>query len=168
MVYKNWNRSNYTDWYYWLLRFKWPMFILVVCAVFVAQVMVFALINTVLTWFMPTPPSFGDMLLLHLGVSAGYGTGPFLVQGSAQHLLLSIEALARTIYFTLVTGILYARFSRPVPRIRFSSHVFVCRQHGVRSLVVRIANDRLESRQSRSEHHTTRLSTLLICQVSHG
>ena len=153
IVYKNWDRSHYSDFYYWALRFAWLPFVLVVFAVFFAQVLLFALLNRLLLVTALAPPSspplwFTDLLLLHLGNSAGYGTGPYIVTGSAQHLLLSIEALARTIYFTLVTGILYARFSKPVPRIRFSRSIFVCRQHGVRSLVLRIANDRLESRQT--------------------
>ena len=147
VVYRNGNRTHYSEWYYHALRFSWPPFVAAACAVFAVQVLLFALANSLLAAHMPAPPSFSELLLLHLGVSAGYGTGPFAVQGSAQHLLLSIEALARTVYFTLVTGILYARFSRPVSRIRFSKSIFVCQQHGVRSLVLRIANDRLESRQ---------------------
>ena len=147
------------------LRFNWHHFVLATVLVFVAQVLFFTLLNSLLALYSPVPPTFTELLLLHLGVSAGYGTGPFVVHGSLQHLLLSMEALARTIYFTLVTGILYARFSRPVPRIRFSSHAFVCRHHGQRSLVVRIANDRLESRQLHSGTLLNAHSVLVLFKI---
>ena len=172
IVYKNWHRSHYSDFYYHMLRLSWLPFVLVVLGLFFAQVLFFAITHGLLLLLVsaaaPSSPavSFGDLLLLHLGVSAGYGTGPFAVLGKAEHLLLSIEALARTIYFTLVTGILYARFSRPVPRIRFSKCAFVCRHHGQRSLIVRIANDRLESRQTKHSPHRQHCLShcpLLLC-----
>ena len=160
IVYKNWDRSNFTDMYYWALRLEWMPFTIAAFVVFFAQVLLFALINWLLDLHTTSTLSFAELLLLHLYVSAGYGTGSFVIEGNKEHTLLSIESLSRTIYFTLVTGILYARFSKPIPRIRFGSHVFICKLHGQRSLVIRLANDRLESRQTHSASPTLRLRHL--------
>ena len=43
------------------------------------------------------------------------------------------------------SGLLYARFARPIPRIRFTDCAFVGVHHGAPSLTFRCANDRLES-----------------------
>jgi inward rectifier potassium channel len=44
--------------------------------------------------------------------------------------------------FALITGIAFARFSRPRPRIRFSNHAVVAPYQGITAFMFRLANTR--------------------------
>ena len=142
----NWDRGHYEDIYYWALRFSWKAFVGVLLLILVLLVLAFAAINRAFVGGLtPEAAGFGDLVLLHFLVFSGYGTGPYAVSGVALSVLLSVETLVRTVYFTIVTGLLYARFARPIPRIRFTPCAFLSVHHGHRSLTFRMANDRLEA-----------------------
>ena len=149
--YANWPRHHYEDIYYWGLRLSWGHFVLVLAAIFVLQVVAFALLSLACRGDIAPYPSLPELLLLHFLVYSGYGTGIYACTGVAVSVLLSVETLFRTVYFTIVTGLLYARFAKPIPRIRFTSHVCISLQssgslHSSHPLLcLRMANDRLES-----------------------
>jgi inward rectifier potassium channel len=141
--------SSCQDIYYWGLRLSWRHFVLVLAAIFLLQVVVFALLSLATRGDIVPDPSAPELLLLHFLVYSGYGTGPYACNGVANSLLLSVETLFRTVYFTIMTGLLYARFAKPIPRIRFTSHCCISLRGGLSSshplLCLRMANDRLES-----------------------
>jgi inward rectifier potassium channel len=58
------------------------------------------------------------------------------------HLLVSIEALCGLLGFAVVTGLIFAKFSRPSARVRFSQYAVVAPRDGVPSLMFRIVNVR--------------------------
>ena len=76
--------------------------------------------------------------------SVGYGV--LSPGGIAAGLLSSLEALVGVLTFAIITGLLYARFSKPKARILFSSHAIITApdpaHHGHRRLMFRIANQR--------------------------
>jgi inward rectifier potassium channel len=76
--------------------------------------------------------------------SVGYGVQSPL--GVAAGLLSSFEALVGVLTFAIITGLLYARFSKPKARILFSSHAIItppeAEHGGYRRLMFRIANQR--------------------------
>jgi inward rectifier potassium channel len=58
------------------------------------------------------------------------------------HLLMSFEALTGLLGVALVTGLVFAKVSRPTARIRFSRVAVVSHRDGVPSLMFRLANVR--------------------------
>ena len=58
------------------------------------------------------------------------------------HVLMSLEALTGLIGLALVTGIAFAKFSRPTARVRFSRYAVLSQRDGVPSLMFRLANAR--------------------------
>lgn len=72
--------------------------------------------------------------------TVGYGAlSP--VSGAASF-IASLEALVGFLSFSLATGLLFGRFSKPTAKIRFSEHALVHDVNGTRSLIFRIINER--------------------------
>jgi len=70
----------------------------------------------------------------------GYGRiSPIGVPANA---LVSIEALVGLLGFALVTGLLFARFSRPSANIKFSTSAVIAPYHGITAFEFRLANGR--------------------------
>lgn len=70
------------------------------------------------------------------------GYGKITPRGLAANILVSIEALTGLLGFALITGILFARFSRPTTRIAFSDTAIMAPYRGGSALMFRIANAR--------------------------
>jgi inward rectifier potassium channel len=63
-------------------------------------------------------------------------------RGIAANLLVTLEALIGLLGLALVTGLVFAKFSRPTARVLFSRNAVITRFDGVPSLLVRMANER--------------------------
>ena len=71
-------------------------------------------------------------------VTIGYGK--MTPEGIPANLLVAVEALGGLMGFALATGLLFARFSRPIARIRFSRNAVVAPFMGGKALMFRLAN----------------------------
>ncbi len=60
----------------------------------------------------------------------------------AANFLVTIEALAGLAGFAIITGLLFARISRPTANVLFSSHAVIAPYHGITALEFRVANAR--------------------------
>jgi len=70
------------------------------------------------------------------------GYGHVVPIGIAANTLVTIEAVIGLLGFAIVTGLLFARFSRPTARILFSSHAIVAPYRGITAFELRVANAR--------------------------
>ncbi len=70
------------------------------------------------------------------------GYGSLSPAGTAANIIVSIEALTGLLGFALVTGILFARFSRPSASILYSHHAVVGPYRNITAFMFRIANER--------------------------
>ena len=107
---------------------------------------------------------------VHTLATIGYGViSPSTL---AADVLVTIEALVGLLGLALTTGILFARFSRPVPQILFSERALIAPYRGSTAFMFRIANERssqiveLEARIvlamfDRAEGHATRRFSVL-------
>ena len=77
---------------------------------------------------------------MHTLATIGYGT--MSPRSLSAHVLVTIEALFGLMGLALVTGILFARFSRPDARIVFSQQAVIAPFQGGWALMFRIANQR--------------------------
>lgn len=87
--------------------------------------------------------SFADAFFFSVQTMAAVGYGVFSPATLYAHIVASCEALVGLIGFALFAGGMFARISRPSARIIFCKHCVVSTYHGTPTLMVRIANRRL-------------------------
>lgn len=72
--------------------------------------------------------------------SVGYGN--FAPEGHVVHIISSFEAIFGLLSFALATGLLFARFSRPKAKIRFSKNLIIGKVNGKDAMLFRVINMR--------------------------
>ncbi|MCP9768088.1 potassium transporter [Lacihabitans sp. LS3-19] len=70
------------------------------------------------------------------------GYGRVSPVGQLVNFIAAIEALIGLMTFAIMTGLLYGRFSRPVPRILYSDKALISPYLDINALMVRIANEK--------------------------
>ncbi|HVP54644.1 MAG TPA: ion channel [Candidatus Eisenbacteria bacterium] len=70
------------------------------------------------------------------------GYGQIIPIGTAANSLVTLEALVGLLGFAIVTGLLFARFSRPTAKVLFSRHALIAPYQGITALEFRVANAR--------------------------
>jgi len=86
--------------------------------------------------------SFADMFFFSVQTMATIGYGKMVPVTLFSNLLVSIEALTGLVALALMTGLVFAKFSRPTARVRFSRYMVVGPRDGTTSLMIRMANMR--------------------------
>jgi len=70
------------------------------------------------------------------------GYGGLIPNGTASNLLVAVESLVGIAYLALLTGLLYSRFSRPIPSFQFSDKMIIREIDGKNVLQFRVMNTR--------------------------
>jgi inward rectifier potassium channel len=70
------------------------------------------------------------------------GYGQVIPVGTAANTVVTLEALVGLMGFGIVTGLLFARFSRPTAKMLFSRHVLIAPYQNITALEFRVANAR--------------------------
>jgi inward rectifier potassium channel len=88
------------------------------------------------------PGSFADAYFFSVQTMATIGYGKMTPVSTVSNIVVTIEALFGLVGLALATGLVFAKFSQPRARVIFSRHAVVSMRDGVRSLMVRLANER--------------------------
>lgn len=88
------------------------------------------------------PGSYEDAFFFSVQTMATVGYGKMSPVTAYASTLASIESFAGLLGLALVTGLVFAKFSRPTARVRFSSRAVITRRNGVPCLMFRMANQR--------------------------
>jgi inward rectifier potassium channel len=131
----------FDDFYHHMLTSSWLLLLLQIAGVFVVANAVFSL-GYYVDGGVENAHSFADVFFFSVETMATVGYGKMAPVSVVAHLLMSLEALTGLIGFALVTGLIFAKFSRPTARVRFSRFAVVSRRDGVPSLMFRMANVR--------------------------
>ncbi len=135
--------------YHALLRISWPKFFGVVGigyfianAVFACAYLLCGRGALIVADNMQIGNRFWEAFFFSVHTMATIGYGNITPVGVAANLIVSVEALFGLLGFALVTGILFARFSRPTAKIIFSDRAIIAPYRGITAFEFRITNGR--------------------------
>ncbi|MFZ0793604.1 MAG: ion channel [Candidatus Korobacteraceae bacterium] len=87
-------------------------------------------------------PSFLRAFFFSVETISTIGYGNVVPIGVAANLVVTVEALTGLMGFAIATGLVFARFSRPMANVVFSSHAVVAPYQSIKALEFRVANAR--------------------------
>jgi len=137
----------WTDFYHRAMSVYWPVF-------FGGAALVFVALNTIFgfLYFLghePIANVAGDNPLEYFYFSietlATVGYGDMHPQTNYGHLIATIEIFTGMCFLAVLTGLVFARFSRPRARFVFATHPVVAQHAGQTTLMIRMANARHNS-----------------------
>ena len=133
----------WADAYTLLLEVKWSALILGFVALVLATNVIFggafALLGGVIN---ARPGSFRDAFFFSVQTLSTLGYGQMYPMSTAAQWLVLIESMIGLLQMTLVTGLVFAKFSRPIARVMFSKPAVISVVDGVPTLQLRAANAR--------------------------
>jgi inward rectifier potassium channel len=123
---------------------SWPAFILGAAGVFLVFNAAFAFIY----WLGNDPVSnvpdkaYIDYVYFSIETLSTAGYGDMHPQTHYGHFVAAVELFTGIFSMSLMTGLIFARFSRPSARLLFASNPVISNQEGMPTLMVRLANER--------------------------
>jgi len=136
----------WTDLYHRALTVYWPVFFATAAAIFIALNGVFAFLFWLghdpianLNQNIPLPLNY---FYFSIETLATVGYGDMHPQTDYGHLVATVEIFTGMSFLAVMTGLIFARFSRPRARFIFARHPIVGRHFGKKTLMIRVANER--------------------------
>lgn len=136
--------QTWLDLYHYLMTVGWPQLFASFALVFVGFNLIFAM----LYWARPeciahlNPDGYWGCFFFSIETLATVGYGDMHPQNLYGHAVSATEIFIGTMSLALLTGVMFARFSRPRARFIFARHVVVRPINGQRTLMLRAANAR--------------------------
>ena len=133
--------------YHALLTMSWRLYFVLVITAYLVVNTLFAAAYTLcgpgaLEIAGPRMATFAEAYFFSVQTLATIGYGRIAPVGMAANVLVTAESLVGLLGFALATGLLFARFSRPIADIVFSRNAIVAPYRGIRAFEFRIANRR--------------------------
>ncbi|HLH95134.1 MAG TPA: ion channel [Xanthobacteraceae bacterium] len=134
----------WSDLYYRSMTVSWPGFFASAAAIFLTLNGGFALVYLVGDQPIANavPGRFLDLLYFSIETLATVGYGDMHPQTDYGHLVATVEIFTGMSFLAVMTGLVFARFSRPRARFIFAHNPIVGQHHGMPTLMVRVANAR--------------------------
>jgi len=136
--------SYWRDPYHLLLTIPWTGFLMLICGSYIFINTLFA----VAYWLggnciaNAKPGSFGDVFFFSVQTLASIGYGAMYPTTFYANVIVTIEAMIGVMGVALMTGLAFARFSRPTARVIFSRVAVITQHEGMPTLMFRTANQR--------------------------
>jgi inward rectifier potassium channel len=147
------------DSYHRVLTTSWPRLIMLLVALYLVANVLFALAYLALPGGIQNarPGSFADVFFFSVQTMATIGYGYFIPQSLAVHIVVTVEAIAGLLGFSVGAGLMFAKFSRPTARVVFSRVAVIRPYDGVPSLMFRMGNERS------NQIATAKLHVAILC-----
>jgi len=133
-----------SDLYHLFLRASWTKAILGAAGLYVLVNLIFAT-----AFFLAgdcianaKPHSFMDVFFFSVQTLVTLGYGQMFPKTMVANVLVTLEVFVGLIGFAFLTGLLFAKFSRPTAKVIFSKYSVVSDRNGEKALSFRIANER--------------------------
>ncbi len=137
-------RNVWSDLYFNAMTISWPRFVATLAAAFVALNFIFAVI-----YDLGEAPianaregSLADLFFFSVETTSTVGYGDMHPQTIYGHIVATAENFTGLLLLAVMTGLVFARFSRPRARIIFAKYPVVTKHNGVTTLIFRMANAR--------------------------
>ena len=134
-----------TDLYYLLLSSPWRRLFLLVLVAYLTVNSAFALGYLLLgpgAVENARPGSFADLFFFSVQTLATVGYGNMVPRTAGANVLSTVEIFTGMMGLAVTTGLVFAKFSRPMARVLFSDAAVIVPFEGVPSLMFRMANAR--------------------------
>lgn len=135
--------------YHTLLSISWPRFLATLVGSYVVINIVFAFAYLACGHgALNTPPTgmpegaFLQAFFFSVETFGTIGYGNIYPIGTVPNFVMVVEALTGLLVLAMSTGLIFARFSRPTARIRFSRYAVIAPYRGITALMLRIVNER--------------------------
>ena len=136
-------KAGVEDLYHSMLRARWWEVLLAIAALFIGVNVLFAV------GFLATggvanarSHSFSDVFFFSVQTFGTIGYGAMYPHNFGAHLLVTLEILIGMVAMAMMTGLIFAKFSRPTARVMFSKVAVISARDGVPTLMFRVANER--------------------------
>ena len=139
------SRGHYGEFYHWVMAAPWWQFLLAMAFIYLLINMSFATVyllggDVILN---ARPDSFIDAFIFSFQTSTTIGYGYFLPGTPYAHTVVMFDVIIGILYVAVVTGLAFAKFARPRPRVIFSDRALIVDyEGGNKALVFRVANGR--------------------------
>lgn len=136
--------SRLADLYYWVMEMGWPAFVALTSGLFLLVNLAFGAVYALLPGQIQNarPHSLVDGFFFSVDTLGTVGYGGMTPASHLAHAIASIEILAGLFFSATMTGLIFARFSRPRQSLEFSEVAVVGEYDGHRALMVRVASTR--------------------------
>ena len=134
----------FQDLYVHLLTASWPRLLFLLSAAYIAANALFGAAYMLQGGSIENarPGSYEDAFFFSVQTMATVGYGRMVPATIYASTLASIESFVGLLGLAVVTGLVFAKFSRPTARVRFSKVAVITRRDGIPSLMFRMANQR--------------------------
>jgi len=138
-------RTRFTrDLYHSLVALSWPRLLLLLVGVYLLTNALFAGLYLLQPGAIANARagSFEDAFFFSVQAFSTIGFGAMYPATRYGHVLVTAETLLGLLTLAGTTGLVFAKFSLPTARVRFSEKAVICDHEGVPTLQLRLANER--------------------------
>ena len=150
----NQRKDWFADAYHWLLNVSWSVFVLIIVGGYLSANLIFAAIYTLIPDAIRGSDGFVDNYFFSVQTWATIGYGGMVPNSHLANVVVVVESMIGIFGVALLTGLLFAKFSRPVPRVLFANCAVVSMYNGKPTLMIRLANERLRQIVEATAHLT--------------
>ena len=138
------DRHFLNDLYHDCMTASWPRFLGGAFAVFMSVNLLYALLYSLGDNPIANAPSGFNLQLLYFSIEtlATVGYGDMHPQTHYAHFIASVEIFNGMVLIAMMTGLIFARFSRPRARVIFARNPVIAPSDGKPTLMIRAANAR--------------------------
>lgn len=137
-------RHPLRDVYFGLLKASWKRLLVSVVLTYVSLNALFALIYLAAGGIEGARPgSFADAFFFSVQTMATIGYGVMHPTTPLANVLVTLEALIGLLGLAIVSGVMFAKFSRPSGQLLFSKVAVISMREGMPCLMFRVANERI-------------------------
>jgi inward rectifier potassium channel len=138
------SQGFWTDLYHRSMTVYWPVFFGMAAAVFIVLNALFAFLYSLGNEPIANAGGHGPLDLFYFSIEtlATVGYGDMHPQTNYGHLIATVEIFTGMCFLAVMTGLIFARFSRPRARFVFAEHPVIAQHDGHTTLMIRMANAR--------------------------
>ncbi len=136
------DRLFFRDLYVTLLSLPWSLLLIMIALFYCVLNLAFAGIYYHFISGVDNASTFLDVFFFSVQTMATIGYGHMVPTSAVTNAMTTVEAFVGLTYFAFITGLMFAKFSRPTAQVLFSDVAVISNYEGKPYLKIRLANKR--------------------------